>query len=63
MRRRYDKPDDRRKARREILHAANRASKGWGRILGPRQIQQAVFRCRQRGLVAPSVYERAGFRP
>lgn len=65
----------RKEARERIIQAANnhalrryRRSRHWGRrypvcLLGPRHIHQAVFRCRQFGLVDDTVLEAAGFNP
>jgi hypothetical protein len=52
-------------ARRKILHAANKAIvKGRRTVpLNARQIQRAVFVCRQRGLVKPDVLVAAGYNP
>jgi hypothetical protein len=54
--------DTRTTAREEILREANRARRGhsW-RVFYARHLNQAVFRCRQRDLVAPDVLTAAGF--
>lgn len=52
----------RRKARASILEAANkRLRKDRQEPLNARQIQWAVFMCRQRGLVKPATLEAAGY--
>ena len=55
----------RRNARAEILRVAN-IGRAWPLGLPDftgRHIQQAVFKCRQRGLVSAGVLRAAGFRP
>lgn len=54
----------RREARNQILEAANkRLRKDRQEPLNARQIQQAVFMCRQRLLVKPTVLVAAGYNP
>jgi hypothetical protein len=49
-------------ARHMILDLANTAKIFTRRTLYMKHINQAVFRCRQRGLVGPELLETAGFR-
>ncbi len=48
-------------ARHRILRAANKKTRNSRKVFAMRNINEAVFRCRQRRLVEPGVLTTAGF--